>query len=419
MIYQKLKIITNNLTKSKKAKQIFILYLSMIIVVGLHFGISVINTQALGKQNFGDLKFIQNFFYIFSTVSTLGFFVSGGRLVALKENKDETHYIFGNLLLIASVISIILILIIIGLSSFQENIFNNKLGYILRIFAPLLFVFPFQFCIDNILQGTNKIFSLSLFRLLPYLLYFVSAIIIYYYFSYTLLTVLTLQMGSLTLIIVIFVYYLKPKFGDIKKYFNKLKKENKEYGKQVYIGFLTGVASSYLSIFLISYFIDNVNVGYYALAISLTSPLTLLPNLISTTYFKDFTSMNKIPKKLTLVTIFSSIIILVIYLLFTKAIVIAIYSAEYSAVVDIMYMVAIGSVLHGFGDYLNRFIGAHGLGREIRNSNFAVCFSNIFVNLLSIYLFGIIGAAFTKIISAIIYVLMMSHSYHKFKNLKI
>lgn len=76
-------------------------------------------------------------------------------------------------------------------------------------------------------------------------------------------------------------------------------------------------------------------------------------------------------------------------------------------------MVSIGSFFHGFGDYIGKFLGAHGKGKEKRNGAFAVGVSNILGYSFLVYYFGVKGAAITKILSSFIYFAMMVFYYNK------
>jgi len=401
--------------KKKKAKQIGSLYTSMVLGIIFGIGVSVINTRLLGPEQYGNLKFLQNLFSFVVTFLTLGVFVSGSRLLALKKNEAIKHQLIGNLLILSSAVSVALIIGLFIFSFFEEQIFHNELGRIIRIFSPLLFVFPFQLCLQNIMQGDNRIYELSFFRIAPRILYIIGAISFNYFVPLSLTSALGIQLLVLALIILVMIIRFKPKFVNIKKNLSIIWQENKTYGFQVYIGFLTGVASANLGGLSIGYFIDNTNVGFYSLALTTTMPLTMIPNAVGTTFFKDFANRDSIPKKATVVTIALSIGALIFFLLIIKKVILLLYSSEYSAVVPLAYLVSIGFVFHGFGDYINRFLGAHGKGKKLRNGAFTVGIFNIVGYLLLVYLLGVKGAAITKMISGLIYWAMMYHFYKNFK----
>ncbi|MHA1381327.1 MAG: oligosaccharide flippase family protein [Candidatus Helarchaeota archaeon] len=404
-----------NLLEQKKARQVSALYSSMIFGILLGIGISVINTRLLGPKQFGDLKFLQNLFSFIITFLTLGIFVSGSRILAQRKNEKIKHQLIGSLLILASIISIVFIGGLFIFSFFEEQIFQNELSRVIKIFSPLLFVFPFELCLENIMQGDNKIYELSIFRLGPRMLYLSAAILFNYFTPLSLTSALAIQFVASTMIILIMIIAFKPKFFNLKKNISIIWQENKTYGLQVYFGILAGVTSAKLAGISIGYFIDNTNVGFFLLALTISMPLTMLPNAVGTTFFKDFANRNYIPKNVSIFTLIVSIISLVIFIIFIKKVILLLYSPAYEAVVPLVYIVSIGCVFHGIGDYINRFLGAHGKGRELRNGAFAVGISNILGYTILVYMFGTKGAAVTKMASGLIYCFMMYFFYVKFR----
>ncbi|MHA1344072.1 MAG: lipopolysaccharide biosynthesis protein [Promethearchaeota archaeon] len=252
-----------NLLGKKKVKQVSALYSSMVFGILLGIGISVINTRLLGPKQYGDLKFLQNLFGFIVPFLTLGVFVSGSRILAKRKNKKIKHQLIGSLLIFATIISMVFIIGLFIFSFFEEQVFHNELGRIIRIFSPLLYVFPFQLCLENIMQGDNKIYELSIFRIGPRVLYLLAAILFNYFVPLSLTSALAIQFIAFTIIILIMIISFKPKFFNSKKNISIIWQENKTYGLQVYFGILAGVASAKLAGLSIGYFIDNTNVGFF------------------------------------------------------------------------------------------------------------------------------------------------------------
>ena len=399
----------------RRTKQIISLYSSLTFGILISICVSVINTRLLGPKQYGDLKFLQNMFIFISTFLTLGIFVSGARLLASKENEKIKRQLIGSLYILASIISVVLIIIVFIFSFFEEQIFNNKLGLIIRVFSPLLFVFPFQLCLQNIMQGDNKIYALSIFNIAPRILYIIMVLVISLLTHISLTYVLGIQFLSLAILIFVMAIHFKPEFINFKKISSIIWQENKTYGLQVYIGMLVGVASAQLAGLSIGYFIDNTNVGFFSLALTSTMPLTMIPSAVGITFFKDFANSSSIPKRATLVTIILSLIGLFIFLLFIEKVILLLYTSEYLPVVSLAYLVSFGSILHGFGDYINKFLGAHGKGKALRNGAIVVGFSNIIGYIVLVRMIGVKGAAITKIISGLTYCVMMLYFYRYFR----
>jgi len=89
------------------------------------------------------------------------------------------------------------------------------------------------------------------------------------------------------------------------------------------------------------------------------------------------------------------------------------YGNEFLPVIELNYLVCFGILLHGMADFFNRFLGAHGKGKLLRNSSFIVGIATLGINIILIPKFGAMGAAYTKILSGLVYLLVMLFCYHR------
>ena len=385
----------------------------MVISLIIGIGVSVINTRLLGKEVYGDLKFLQNTFAFALTFVTLGLFYSGGRLVAKERNPGMKSQLFGSMFVVASLMSLLLTGFFLIFSYPQEEIFNNELGHYIRLFSPLLLVFPFQMCIENILQGDNRIYTLSIFRIGPKLLYLVISLIFTQLFVFTLTSALFFHLLTILVLITIIGFRLKPAIRKIRPVFRSIWEENKTYGFPVYVGAIASIASTQIAGFTISYFIDNINVGYFYLAVTAAMPLSLISSTVGTTFFKDFVHMDKIPQKVFLITIMITLLALGGFLLVIKPVVLFLYTEEYISVASLAYYTAIAATFQGLGDFFNRFISAHGYGHKLRNSSFIIATLNILGYTLFVFKIGVEGAVITRLLAGVVYCGLMLRIYTK------
>ena len=389
----------------------------MILSLIFGLGINIINTRLLGPEQYGNLKFIQSLFNFIIPFLSLGFFTSGARLVAQKENENIKSHLIGGLTIWAAAISLFMIIGFYLFSYFQSSIFHNNLNITIRMFTPFLFIFPFTVFLEETMYGDNRIFSLSFFKFLPLLLYIFGTLLYHSRYTFTIRAAMTIQFSILAITVIFFTLLFKPKFKDLSKVFRIIKKENSDYGFHVYIGSLAGVATVQLAGLSIGFFKGNLNVGYYYLALTSALPLTMIPQVVGITFFKDFTCRNSIPGKLTLLTVIITSVALIIYLLLIKRLFILLYSVKYITAVPLAYIFAFSCSIHGFGDYINKFLGAHGKGKELRNAAFVVGFINILGYIILVKQLGIIGAAITAIIADCAYFLIMLSYYVQIKKL--
>ena len=411
-----MRIVAPQPISKQKVKQVFTLYVSMVLTLVVGIGVSVLNTRFLGPQQFGDYKFLQALFNFAVLFFTLGFFTTGSYMLAQNENDSIDRELTGSILSLAMVISIVFTVAIIGFSYFQGKLFDNKLDGYIRLFSPLLLVYPFQLCMTNIFQGTNRIIELSVFRLLPPVLYILVAASIAYFDKFSLFYALLTQFATFLIVIIFLAGSIKPSFKNRKQHTKEIFKTNRKFGFPVYIGAIANVASAQLGSLSVAYFMDNISVGYFSLAVTITTPLMMIPNVVGTTFFKEFSNSATIPLNVIIATLILSVIALGGFLIVAEWVIVLLYSKDYQAVVNLSYILSVGCFFHGFGDLVNRFLAAHGQGRYLRNGAIVVGIINLLGYVFLVQQFGITGAAMTRLSAGIVYLAIMIFFYQKSKS---
>lgn len=398
------------LTKSKL--QVLYLYVSTLVGVILGVLISIINTRYLDPVDYGDVHYVQNIINFFSGLMLFGYFVSGCRLLAIAKNKKEANEIKGAMTLILGA-TVIVMMIIMALCGVIHSFILHK------PFAHLFYyVIPFSgyaLCLNYIntsSQGDNSIGIIALARLLPSVIYLASIAIVFKLWGATSMIALLLNSGISFCILVSLILLNKPSFKNLHQSWVSLKEENKKYGFHVYLGSVSNVSVQYIAGMTLGLFaVNNVNVGYYSLALTATAPLMMLPNVIGTTYFKRFATQKRIERKVLVTTFIMAIVTLVCFDSLIYPIVDFLFNDKYQVVAQYAAFLALASTLHGLGDVFNRFLGAHGKGKCLRNGAFVSGGVALVGYTLGVYLWGINGAISTRIAFALTYFAMMVFYY--------
>jgi O-antigen/teichoic acid export membrane protein len=398
------------LTKSKL--QVLYLYVSTLVGVILGVFISIINTRYLDPVEYGDVHYVQNIINFFSGLMLFGYFVSGCRLLAIAKNKKEANEIKGAMTLILGA-TVIVMMIIMALCGVIHSFILHK------PFAHLFYyVIPFSgyaLCLNYIntsSQGDNSIGTIALARLLPSVIYLASIAIVFKLWGATSMIALLLNSGISFCILVSLILLNKPSFKNLHQSWDSLKEENKKYGFHVYLGSVSNVSVQYIAGMTLGLFaVNNVNVGYYSLALTATAPLMMLPNVIGTTYFKRFATQKRIERKVLVTTFIMAIVTLVCFDSLIYPIVDFLFNDKYQIVAQYAAFLALASTLHGLGDVFNRFLGAHGKGKCLRNGAFVSGGVALVGYTLGVYLWGINGAISTRIAFALTYFAMMAFYY--------
>ncbi len=414
-----LKKLIQQYKSNPRAKQVLGLF--SVNIIGIPIGIftSIVITRYLGAQGYGDYKFIQSIFSFAIIIFTFGFFQAGNRALVLNNDKQKAKEYYGAELLITGGLFIIMSIFLILYALFDSNIQEKQLDKFLLFVIPFGWVFLLLRYFETLFQADNRIRMLGQVRLFPKAGFLITALLLYFVFmnieTNRLAVVWAFYIATEVIVYTIILVKLKISFRNIKERLNEIWNYNKSFGFNVYLGSLFAVGFGQLTHILISYFgIDNSGVGFYALALTFTMPLTFIPNTIATTHYKDFSTSKAVPKKLVFITLGLSLAALFGLWIIVPPFVRFFYGIEFESVILLNFIVSIGVIAHGFGDFYNRYLGANGQGKALRNSSFYVGGSMMLFNLLFIPKWGETGAAYAKLITGFVYLLIIVFYYLRF-----
>lgn len=406
-----------------KANQVIRLFSVTIVTIPIGIVTSIFLTRFLGAEKYGDYSFIIGIFNFAIVLFTFGFFQAGNRALVLNHNPARAREYYGATLIILGGIFIIMSFFLYLYGLFDENLKEKSLQTLFLLTIPISSVFLLVRYFETLFQADNRIKLLAQSRLIPKVVFGIASLILFLLFKDAEID----KLKSLWLVffctqISVYLYIInniKISFQNFKKRFNEIWMYNKTFGLNVYLGTLFAVGFGYLTQVLISYFgVDNSGVGFYALALTLSMPLSFIPNTIATTHYKEFSQIKSIPKKLMLITIGFSITALLAIWILVPPFVNILYGNSYAPVIKINFIVSLGVVLYGMGDFFNRFLGANGQGKALRNSAFLVGGGLLIASLLLIPKWGEYGAAYAKLFAGGLYLLIIIYHYLKFTNSK-
>ena len=394
--------------------QVFYLYVSTVLGSFLGFATSILNTNFLSEADYGDVRYVQNLITLLASLLLFGYFLSGSRLLALSTNRGYSSRVRGAMVVVLAICSLILI----ALTSISAFLHRDSGTMSLFLVSLPVCMYPlFTNYINTTAQGDNHIGRLAISRVLPALLYVPIAYFLYSRITVTSSMMVLLQWGVYCLVLLVIILSTRPAFNNLKPIFAELKVENESYGKHLYYGSLLMVATNYLAGVTLGIFNDdNVNVGYYTLALTLTAPLAYLPGIIGTAYFKKFVNEPRIPTNVLKGTLIITISSCLLFIVFIKFVVELCYPESYMPVGGYASWMAVGFSVHGIGDMINRFLGSHGDGISIRNSSYACGICKITGFIFLVWMWDINGAILTNILSSFVY--CASLIYYYVKNVK-
>lgn len=400
---------------SKEKNQVLLLYGSTLLGIIIGVLSSVINTRSLVPELYGDVRYVQNIISFVSSLLFFGYFTSGSRLLAISRSETFSRGIRGVMCCILTVAILVVMLVMGGFSLINKYFSNTNMSGLFLAAIPFCGNVLMLNYVNTTAQGDNHIGRIAVSRVVPSLLYCIIAYWAYSYYGATPIRMLLLYNGIAVIVLLGVISSTKPSLNNLRENFKTLDLENREYGFNIYLGSLVGVSSSYVSGITLGAFCDtNASVGFYTLAVTVSTPLMMLPGIIGTTYFKRFATQNYIEKKILLVSSLLTLLSCFVFILFIKYIVSVLYDESYSSVSIFASWLAVGMCFHGLGDMFNRFLGAHGQGRQIRNAAFSCGIITLLGSVILVYWGGIEGAICTKILSSLAYLVMLVYYYCSF-----
>ena len=394
-------------------RQISTLYASTLGGILLGVLASIVNTRYLAPADYGDVRYVQNIINFVATFLILGYFLSGARLMALSDDRQYVGRVKGMMVIILAIACIVLSI------AMPVNYFLHldrpTVAMLLIVSMPVCFTPLLLNYIEQTTEGDNQIGHLAAARLLPYLLYVPTAYFIYSYFGATSTRMVLLQWGIYSVVYIIIIIATKPLFRQLKPIWKKLNEENRSYGIQLYIGSLVMVSTNYLAGISLGYFNeDNSEVGFYTLALTVTSPLTALPTIVGTTYFKKFAKQSFIPKKVIIATVGMTAVSCIIFVLLIHPTVVFLYSERYAVEGTYASILSVAYCFHGLGDMFNRYLWSHGQGVFVRNASITNGVFKVAGYTGLVALFNTNGAIATTILCDAVYFSCLIYYYIRF-----
>lgn len=400
------------MTFSKSQKQVIALYGATFLGAVLNFVASKLNTDVLDPVAYGDVRYVLNIIQLLSWVVLFGWFMSGSRLLALSDDPRRSARIRGALIVFLGVAVALLVLLTMGAGLFHTD--NLQVRALFFCSLPVCLYPLLTNYMNTTAQGDNHIYRLALARVLPVACFIVLALFIYPRIEATPTRVMWLHWGICSVVLIQLIASTRPSFRSLRPIFTDLQRENHDYGLQLYWGSLAMVATNYLSGVTLGLFDENnAAVGFYTLALSLAQPISYLPGIVGTTFFKRFVNERSIPRKVLLFTVAMTAASLVGFVLLIRPVV-SLYDASYSVVARYAALLAVGFSIHGMGDMINRYLGSHGQGRSIRNSSFLCGAVKIIGSLLLVWLWKVDGAILTVILSSAVYTVSLFLDYRAY-----
>jgi O-antigen/teichoic acid export membrane protein len=407
---------TTDFFRSKTLRQTSILYASYILQLLVGIGSVTINTRLLGPEEYGLLSFFLTVTLFVGIFFNFGFFNSGGILIIDESRTEQQREIIGALVILSIGLGIAYSSFIWLSSFFIDKLFNTSASQLFRRFYPLLAVAPMQILVYQAAMGTNRILLLSVFNILPKILYVssIGLMVLLGQKKFSLETLILLSLITNLAGTIIIIIALAPSFSNAKSWMKRIWSKNREYGFHMFLGQITDKSTYKLDGILIPFFANTVELGFYNLGATITGPILLLSQSLSTSIFRRFAHEKRVPSTVTLPNLCWLIISTLALCLCSKFLISILFGDKYAAINSLIIPLALTRVFQGLYQPYNCFLSAKEQGKWLRNISVAQAAFNVVGNLLLIYYLAALGAAIASMIAAAIALAGHLYYYRRF-----
>jgi O-antigen/teichoic acid export membrane protein len=365
----------------------------------LGWGITKLNVSYLTVGEYGQFSFFITFINATFILFTFGVFEASSRLIAI----TESHHDRARLLSASMMLAILSYFLFSGFLMISRDIINDvftiDISFLLRLYFPLAGVYLLYDFWQKMLRGAERIYRLSWFLLTPRILYFICLLGLIYFHQFTLLHSTLFNLASFGFILIIFISLERWNFQQLRQTYARLLREIKNFGLHMYWAELIHIILYHIDKLFIGYFLDAEQLAYYALAFTITLPLSLFSTSLSTSLYRNFSQSEKIESKVIFINLIWVVFSLIVLIFMGPWIVLRLFSENYQASIPLLLPLAFAFGISGQSKTFTFYLMAQGEGKIIRNISFILLLSNLVLNAIIIPTYGILGAALVRLVT--------------------
>jgi len=368
-------------------------YVAMILNIILGWMIARLNTDYLEVPVYGQLAFFITIILFGRSLFDFGFFEASSRLMAIEKDEAARKRLLGASFLWAVLFAILSVVALFLLGEFVDSIFEVKVGFLCQKFAYGVGLYVLLAHVSRILRGLGHIKTLAFISISPRIVYSALLIIIILLDDFTLSSTLEMMFWGIVLTLLIVWIYLKPSLTKLAEQSKRIKKEVRAYGRDIYVSLIWGELLLHADKFLVSYFLDSQSLAFYALAFTLSTPLSLFSNSLATSLFNKFASVDIISPKIIRVNLIFVLGSVVVFILLREYLIYYLFSEQYVPVIELLIPLGIAFGFSGLSRPYTMFLMANRHGKIVRNISALIPTIKIVLSIVVIPLYGIYGVA--------------------------
>jgi len=424
MYRMSIKVEVKNILSNIGQKGFFHLLSANLLIQIVAFASQLFVAGILSPDDIGRIKIIQTYLSIFSIVAGMGFNSSTLKLCSENRSIEERNLIFQSALFFTILSTISLYIIIVALNFFGLFSSDKLIQWLIPLgLFPIISNSVFMVFVSYF-QASKKIRLLSNLTISNKLISII-AIIFFTYWIGIKGYYLAYNLSFILMLAVCLRYYKSGSYNGIFSLKNmSLFSIHWNYAKTSMAAYLLSEISAYVDILLISYFIpDMKQIGYYSFALTITVVLKIIPGTVQQITIPYFSSLAKQKNEFLVayrrynrLLYFIVAATLLAVLLLVPFLLQFIFAGKYNPSLQYFPFLAIGWSLRLLSQLQNGAI--FGLGKIHYNvyTSLITLIFNVIIISISIYFFGLIGAAYSSVFGGLVYILCSRYYFRKAKN---
>ncbi len=341
---------------SRRGIQTLSLFSAQVLLLGTGILIGIINTRTLGPVDYGILACFFTFTSFTVIFFRFGLFSSAGLLLAQTKDELKKKELIGASVIFAFLVGICYAVFIFISSFYVDGLMHTNIGWIFRYVSILIVFLPFTIIIPLLCRGLNQIRLLSLFTVIPNILYLCLALILMHFKKIDPFEFILINLVSSAITIIIIIILLRPSFENLSENIKLILEKTRIYGKHLYLGQCIDLASSQLSGLFIAIFVNTTQLGFFSLATNIVSPMVNFSQSLAITKFTDFVDQKRITTKVIFVNFIWLVVCIIGLILLGKFVIHILFGDAFLPAYNLIPLPAIAASFQGMYQPFNMFI---------------------------------------------------------------
>lgn len=378
-------------------------FASSMAVLLLHFLQKPIVARYLGPDGLGLFSMVTMIAGIIVLIAGMGIDIAVVKYVAeYKNDKNRLHAVFSSAFITVAIFGVAASIVLFVLSDKFASIFDmSSLSPLLKIYA---FVFPFSLTygiILGVLNGLREMKYYSIIKTLYGILMFLF-ILTFLFLGFGVEGAVIGAMLALIVATLIAGIIIKKFVHFTISDYRKNTKMLTSFGSRLVGVNMIGQIYHYIDILMIGYFLTSTDVGYYAVAMSLSRFFWLVPGAMATVAYptisecwakNDIQAINKLVDKATKYSACILVFAGMSVIFFAKDIITFLFTSEFLPAVLPLTILIIGTVTSGILKSVGGIFASVGKVNVVLKISAIGAVVDIILNIALIPTYGIIGAA--------------------------